>query len=241
MGYSNQSLVVKILAQSLTYSTPTSLGTPVDLIQIGNTLDTNLVPDTVVDQYIQWADSEIDSALSELYVTPLCEFANFESTLESDIGEYNDYVITTNRCPFYPGDNIILSDGEHEERHVIESIINTTDNNVFTTEDPVQYTFSAITTRIIRVAYPNPIPLISARKSAANLYDKYFMAQSSPEKSDYGNMLRKLARGDINNILNGRTILHAQKRIGRRFYNPNLDDRYGLPDMQISENNIDEV
>ena len=240
-GYSTRVLIERILAQSLTYSTPDSIDTPVDLLKIGNTLDSNLIQNSTVDQYIQWADSEIDSALSELYVTPLCEFANFETVLYSDISEYNDYVVTTNRCPFYPGDNIILTDGEHEERHTIEDVVDNVNSNVFTTELPVQFFFSAITTRIIRVTYPNPIPLVSARKAAANIYEKYFMAQSSPNESDYGKMLRKLSRGDINNILNGRTILHAQKRIGRRFYNSNLDDRYGLPNIQISDNNVDEV
>ena len=134
-----------------------------------------------------------------------------------------------------------MTDGETEERHVIESIVDNVNSNVFTTEDPIQYAFDAIVTRIIRVCYPSPIPLVSARKAAANIYEKYFMAQTDPAESDYGKMLRKLARSDINNILNGRTILHAQKRIGNRFYNSNLDDRYGLPDIQITDNNVDEV
>ena len=33
----------------------------------------------------------------------------------------------------------------------------------------------------------------------------------------------------LNNILNGTSILHGQHRIGRRFYNANLVDQYGLP------------
>ena len=241
MGYSTITLIERIISQTLTSSTPESIGTTVDLLKIGNTLDSNLIPEDTVEQYIQWADSEIDSAISELYVTPLCEFSNFETVLYSDIDEYYDYVITTNRCPFYPGDNIILTDGENEERHVIETIVDNVNSNIFTTELPVQYAFDAIVTRIIRVSYPNPVPLISARKAAANIYEKYFMAESSPSESEYGKMLRKLARSDINNILNGRTILHAQKRIGNRFYNSNLDDRYGLPNIEISDNNVDEV
>jgi len=168
--------------------------------------------------------------------------ANFETTLLSDIDEYNDYIITSNRCPFYPGDNLILTDGEVEERHIVESVINDIDQNIFTTLTPVIYDFEAKVTRVIRVSYPDPLPLISARMASANIYEKYFMSQTSPSQSEYGILMRKLARGDINNILNGRTILHGQHRIGRRFYNPTLVDRYGLPSQSVStDSNIDEV
>ncbi|MBD3228227.1 MAG: hypothetical protein GF329_08555 [Candidatus Lokiarchaeota archaeon] len=73
---------------------------------------------------------------------------------------------------------------------------------------------------------------MSARWSAATIYEKYFMAEASPSQSEYGKWLRGLVRADINNILNGRTILHGAHRIGRRFYNPTLDDQYGLPDAK---------
>jgi hypothetical protein len=240
MGYSTIPLIEQIIAQSLTYSTPASIGTPVDLMKIGNVLDVNLVPSQTVEQFIQFADSEIDAQLSEMYVTPLQEFANFETTLYSDIDDYNDYIITTNRAPFYPGDNIILTDGENTERYVIESIVDDVTRNIFMTTTPILVAFKAIITRIIRVAYPNPIPLISARRAGANIYERYFASQSSPNESEYGKMMRKLAKNDIDNILNGRTILHAQKRIGNRFYNSNLDGRYSLPKTDTNETNTND-
>lgn len=238
MGYSSVSLVERILAQALTSGTPNDLGEPVDLLKIGNVLDTNLIPLSNVEQYIQWADSQIDSTISQLYTTPLCEHADFESKLLSDINDYNDFLITSNSCPFYPGDKLLLTDGEVEERIVVESIADTDDRNVFTTVTPILISFSALNTRVLRLEYPDPIPLTSARLAAANIYDKYFMAQSSPNESDYGKILRNLARADINNILNGRTILHGQHRIGRRFYNSTLSDRYGLPPLE-AQGNVD--
>lgn len=242
MGYSNIGLVERIVAQALTSGTPDDIGTPVDLLKIGNVFDSNVISEDTVDRYIQWADSEIDSVLNELYVTPFCELADFETVLFSDINDYNDYIIATSRCPFYPGDNLILTDGEVEERHIVESIVNDVDRNIFTTITPIVYEFSAKKTRVIRVSYPDPLPLISARLSAANIYDKYFMSQSSPNESEYGKLLRNLARVDLNNILNGRTILHGQHRIGRRFYNSNLVDRYGLPSRgQVTDSDIGEV
>lgn len=241
MGYSNITSIEYIVAQALTSAAPRSSGEPEDLLKIGNTFDSNIISSEIVDQYIKWADSEINSALSELYITPLCEKSDFETTLLSNIDDYNDYIITEKSCPFYPGDNLILTDGDNEERVIIESIVDDIDTNVFTTTEPISYAFVATETRLIRVRYPDPIPLVSARMAGASIYEKYFMSQASPSESEYGGLMRKLAKRDLNNILNGRTILHGQIRIGRRFYNSNVVDRYGLPYVQPGDNNMDEV
>ena len=70
---------------------------------------------------------------------------------------------------------------------------------------------------------------ISARLAAANIYDKYFSSESSPNVSNFGESLRGLAYDRLNDVLNGTIIIHGQQRIGRRFYNPNLVDQYALP------------
>jgi len=164
--------------------------------------------------------------LSELYDTPLSEMIDIDSTLYSDIdAEYNPYIVFERVFPLSPGDQIIIKQGEHEERHVIDEIISST---VFSTEEPIQYLFTA-GARVVRVTYPNPIRWISARIAGANLYDKYFSAESSPNTSEFGNKLREIASNDIDSILNGIIILHGQFRIGRRFFNSNLVDQYGLP------------
>ena len=210
-------------------------------MRIGNTFDSNVIPNAIVDQYITWADERINGALSELYATPFCEFSDFETPLLADINEYNPFVITCKRCPFNIGDVIILIQGSQEERHIIEEIINNTDRNVFATEELIIYPFEAVHTRVMRVKFPEPITIMSARLSAANIYDKYFASQSSPNESKYGQFLRMQVRQDINNILNGRTILHGAHRIGRRFYSPTAVDRYGLPRAVGDESNIDEL
>lgn len=240
MGYSTVILVERILAQALTSSSPQDLVAPVDLLKIGNTRDSNLVPESIVEQYILWADEDINAAVNELYKTPLCEKADFETVLYSDINEYNQYIITEKGCPWYPGDIIILNDGINEERHIIREVVDLINRNVFLTEEPIIYHFKASNTRVIRIKYPEPVTLISARLAAANIYDKYLMSQSAPNKSEYGQYLRQLARVDLNNILNGRTILHGEHRIGRRFYNANLVDRYSLPG-DWGEHNMEEI
>jgi hypothetical protein len=229
LGYCNITHVERILAQALTSASPSSLTTPAQLIRIGNTLASNNVTDDIVNQYIAWADDNIDSVLSELYVTPLKEIIDFETTLFSNIDEYNRYLITAEAAPFEEGDTITLFDGTHNERVVIESIVDTPDRNIFATREPIGYNFQADNTRVLRVRYSAPITLSSARIAAANIYDKYFASQSSPNESDYGKFLRKQAQQLLDNILNGRTILHGQQRIGYRFVNSNLKDRYHLP------------
>lgn len=228
MGYCSRIDVERIIAQSLTSATaPTTddLGSLESLLKIGNTWDRNLVTDDIVDYYIQLGDREVDANLSELYATPFCELTNFETELFADIDEHNNYIILERACPLAAGDDIILIEGDVEERHVIEEVVTT---SMFKTEDDIQYMFTA-GTRLVRVSFPNPIRFISARLSAANIYDKYFSAEVSPSTSEFGERLRELAMASFNNILNGTTILHGQHRIGRRFYESNLVDQYGLP------------
>jgi len=228
MPYCNVLHITSILAQSLTTASPSDLTSVTQLLKIGKTLDSNQVPETIINQYITWSDEEINGKISEQYEIPLKEIADFETTLASSMGDYNDYIITTDRSPFNVGDTIIITDGVHEERHVIEEIIDSTTGAIFRTVDPIGFAFQS-GSRIIRVKYPDPITQTAARLAAANIYDKYFASQASPNESEYGKFLRKQARQALNNILQGRTILHGAVRIGRRFFNPTLKDRYDLP------------
>ena len=229
MPYCSIKNVVQILAQSLTSAAPNNLVTSTDLMNIGNTLNSNQVPDDIVEQYIAWADEDINSKISEQYAIPLKEIVDFETILYSDISEYSEYIITTDYAPFGVGDTILLFDGTNQERHVIAEVVDTSAHNVFLSVDPIGYAFHSGITRVLRVKYPAPITPTSARIAAANIYEKYFASQSSPNESEYGKMLKKQAKQYIDNILEGRTILHGQVRIGRRFFNSNLSDRFDLP------------
>jgi hypothetical protein len=229
MGYCTETDITRTIAQALTSATANttdSLGTYGDLINIGNTLDKNLVTTDNVNYYIQLADSEIDATLSMLYRTPFCEKVDFETELYSDLDpSNNNYIVLEKYCPLAAGDIFLITDGTNEERHVISEVIG---GDTFETVTDIQYSFQS-GSRILRVTYPPPLRFISARLASANIYDKYFSAESSPNTSQFGNMLRDLATGRLNDILNGSIILHGHMRIGRRFYNPNLVDQYNLP------------
>lgn len=239
MGYCSIIDVQNTIAQALTSSTDTSstLDTVGNLINIGNTFNRNLVTNDIVSYYIQMADRVTDATLSQLYATPFCELSDFETILFSGIDEYNPYIVIERPCPLTTGDTVVLIDGNMDERHEIEDVIAPT---IFATLEPIGYEFAA-GTRIVRVSYPDPIRWISARVAAATIYDKYFSAESSPNTSNFGKYLREMARRETNNILQGRTIIHGQHRIGRRFYNPNLDDQYGLPKGSEGAKDIDNL
>jgi len=229
MGYCTRTDIENIIAQALTTATSSTLdgltGTSVPLTYVGNRFDNDIQDSDIVDDFIRIADSQLDGDLSELYDTPFSEVVDMETTLYSDIDAYNDYIVLEKVFPLSPGDQVILLQGAYEERHVIETVVSST---VFATEDPIGFFFTS-GARVVRVSYPNPIKWISARLASANLYDKYFSSESSPNTSTFGDKLREIAGADINNILNGTIILHGQFRIGRRFVNSNLVDQYGLP------------
>lgn len=228
MGYCSRTDIENIIAQALTSATassPDSLGTLSTLLKIGNTLDKNLVSNSTVDYYIQMADREIDAVVSQLYSAPFCETSNFETTLFSDIYEYNPYIVTERACPLQVGDQVIIVGGGVNERYEISEVLSPT---IFSTSEDIAFEYPA-DSRVVRVSFPDPIRFISARKAAATLYDKYFSSEASPNTSKFGDYLRKISESELNNILNGTTILHGQHRIGRRFLNANLVDQYGLP------------
>ena len=239
MGYCDQIDIQNIIGQSLTSATQQTAGglsnSTSDLLYVGNVFDNDIGDSAIIDSYIQIADRRIDATLSELYKTPFTERVDLETELFSDINEYNDYIVLEFVYPINPGDKIIIIQGDVKEEHIIREIISPT---VFSTTTLIQYYFDA-GARIVRVSYPDPIKYISARMAAANLYDKYFVAESSPNTSTFGDKLRQIAYGDIDDILSGITILHGSVRIGRRFYNSNLAAQYNLPsDKIISRNRL---
>jgi hypothetical protein len=206
--------------------------------EISSTFRPNNIDPSIVTQFGIWADEEINAALSEMYVIPFVEKADTEFALIYDLDTYNDVIRINDAMVLSPGDVVLFIDNEFEERHVVSEVVNSTTIEL---EEALVGSFLAATTRVVRVKFPQPITLCSARLTAASIFDKMFSAQVNPGVSEYGKALREWARIDLNNILNGRTILHGQKRIGHRFFNPNLRDRYRLPGMTDTgqDRNID--
>lgn len=225
MGYSLKAEVVQALANALSQGSPNAPGTLVDLVTVGK-----LVSDTVNDselfQYVSWADQKIDAAIVNIYQTPLdrVNLGSFE--LANDIVAGDTSIIMPDVTRFTIGDIILVRDSTSGQfqQVVIQDMPN---ENTLILTTPLVNSYSALTTKIERIRYPDPIPLISARMAAAYLYDKHFAAQVEGNESDYGKYLRQQAFQDLENILMGverLKVADAGRYVGRRYYNHALDD-----------------
>lgn len=221
MAYCNQIQVELTLAQSLTTANPSNLSTPAKLSNLGTRASTFTIPPESFQFFMSQSDSIINAALSQQYVIPLIEKCDLQMKLTSPISEYSDVIFVDDFANLEVGDTLIITDGVNQDKLVV-STINYNSSFLVETMPVNSYEFGS---RVLRVRFPDPIPYIAARLTAASIYDKHLKAQTDPGKSDYGDMLRKNAINDLNNIREGRTILKAQ-RVGWRFANPNLITRY---------------
>lgn len=231
MPYCNITQVKNVLNQSLTSASTSTIGAgtvvPGKLIDIGARLNTNVVPTTDVDYYIQLSDAHINSALSQQYVTPLIEKVDVEMKLLADFDEYGmGPTVGLDRAGVLsPGDILVITDGVNSDRVTVASI---DDFQTIEIVETINNIYTAANTRVLRVKFPDPIPYISAKLAAAAIFKKYFMAQVEPGKTEYGEMMRNEAIEELNNIREGRTTLHGIRRIGWRFANPELLERYSM-------------
>ena len=233
MGYCTITDFAATLAQTLTTGSPNpaTLNKPAKLSDLGKQLNlTSPTGSSVgtyslddVNYYIRQAQSIIDAALSEQYVTPLRIKAKMEMRLLSDVSEYSDLLKLTKYEVLMPGDQLVIVQGGVEEQVEVEEII----GGLIDTVQPVANSFTE-GARVLLIKYPNPVPYIAAKLACAMFYDKYARAQSEPMKTEFGDTLRKEANAELNNIREGRTILEDIDRQGSRFVNSQLYSRYGL-------------
>lgn len=213
------------LGQALTSARPYSNNSKIKLININNERDLNRISDDLVEFFISSADTQINGILSQMYMTPLKKCSDGQWDLDADINEYNQIVEITDATSLVSSNEVVIrnEDTGEEETHIVNQVI---DQHSFTTVSPITTTFEGDNIRVTRVQFPPPISQISARMAASFIYDKYFSAQNSPNVSDYGKEMRKISTGYLNDILNGRTILRCQRRIGDMFGNPWLSSSY---------------
>jgi len=234
MGYCSVSDFEKTLAQTLTSASPNpatlterpklaDLGKKLNLtLPQGSSVGTYSLSD--VNYYIRQAQSMVDAALSQQYVVPIRTKGPLQIRILSDVDEYTDEITVTRPENLTVGDQILLIDGQESEQIEIATI----SGNVITPLDFIIGIYQRETTRVLLIKFPDPIPYITAKLACAMFYDKWARAQAEPMKTEFGETLRKEATAELNNIREGRTILHGIDRIGSRFVNPTLYDRYGV-------------
>lgn len=227
MGYASIAEVELILPTALTSAKPTGTLNKVNIVNIGNSRDLNRIPNEMLEYYISIADQTIDGILSQMYQMPLKKCPNGQWDLDFPLSEYNQEIQLSDATNFVPGDEIIIRDDDTgiQEHHIVAIVV---DQNTITTVSPIETNFEGEEVRVFRLTFPPPISEISARLAASYIYDKFFSAQGSPNVSEYGLEMRKKAENRLNDILNGRTTLRCQRRIGDMFGNSYLDSRMAL-------------
>jgi len=228
MGYSTRAELIQALANALTQGNPQSPGAVFDMTTVGNMVS-DTVSDSQVFQYIKWADENIDGSVSSIYQVPLVRVNYGSYAIGADITAGDSSILLLDATRFTEEDVVLIRDSATGlyQQVTISAIPN---DNTLTTADPVTSSYPALTTKIERIRYPDPIPKMSARLAAAYLYDKHFAAQVEGNESDYGKYLRKLVYQDMNGILAGTIRLlipDAGMYVGRRYYNHALDDVQG--------------
>lgn len=232
MGYSSKAEFIQALAEALTQGNPSQPGVVTQVTTVGGGTLTPTVNDSEVYQYINWADQNIDASLTSLYQVPLSRVNLGAYNLSADItaGDINVFIEDATR--FTVGDEVLIRDPINAKQQLVTIQDISPDPFPFYVilVAPVTLSYSALTTKVERIRYPDPIPKISARLAAAYVYDKHFAAQVEGNESEYGKYLRRLAYQDINAILSGAIRLlvpDAGYYTGRRYYNHALDDALG--------------
>lgn len=223
MGYATKQEVTQALANALTEGNPADPGIPFPMTSIGHSI-TDTVPDEELEQYIRWADSNIDAAVSSVYVVPLSRVNLGSFALAMDVTAGDNYCILYDTTRFNPGDVVLIRNDSSWQELTIDDVPSKSRLN-FT--GPISSSYLAVDTNIERISYPDPIPKVSAKLAAAHLYDKHFAAQQEGNQSEFGNKLRKAAYAELNQVLSGAirlSITDASRLRGRRYYNPALDD-----------------
>jgi hypothetical protein len=231
LGYTNLPLIKALIANSLMSKTEDTIDQLGDVLNIGNTIDYNLVTPTLLATFAQDARMDIDAKLSGLYVTPLRKVADLEVTLlasttlhdnasnanpsdgSSGPSVTDSMLLSSEASALSPGDWLIITDGDQKENVQVDSVLLSTAGVTVTVTAFIFGTYLVgPTTRVVRFDYPAAIKFIATRLTTANLFDKLFTAQADKNESQYGKFFRQLARQQLNDILAGATVLHGQRR-----------------------------
>lgn len=222
LGYTNDTLIKALIANSLMSKTGDTLDELGDVLNIGNTLDYNLVTTSLMATFAQDARMTIDRAINGLYATPLRKVADLEMSVVSIANDNASAVLSSEASALSPGDQIVITDGDQTETHAVSAISFIGLNVTVQFDSSLIATFDPDLTRVVRVDYPVAVKFIATRLTTANIFDKLFTAQADKQESQYGKFFREMANQQLNDILAGATILHGQMRIANLTTPPNM-------------------
>lgn len=225
MGYCTKAELIQALANALSQGSPSQPGVLVDVFSVGQMVS-DTVNDTQIFQYIKWADENIDAGLGSIYQTPFKRVNRGSFEIGIDITAGDTSIVMPDATRFTQDDIVLVRDSATGLKQQV-TIASVPSDTQIALSSPMTSSYPALTTKVERIRYPDPIPKMSARLAAATLYDKHFASQAEANKSEYGAYLRKMVADDMNRIVTGVSPLDipdAHFYVGRRYYNASLDD-----------------
>jgi len=186
----------------------------------------NLSPDEA-QRYISDATQYVDSRLRPYYSCPLRRTKSFETEILSDVSPGTSISITVHDSgSFIIGQHVRLQNKYQMETATVSG---TPDMTTVTLDSVVNSYLSAEKSRISVLEYPDPIPITVARLACSFILDRLFVAQQSPDVSNYGKTQRNLARNAMDGVLTGEILLFGQEHTGRRFVRGSLIEPFKSP------------
>jgi hypothetical protein len=182
-------------------------------------------PEEVI-RYIRFADNEINSRLRFHYVCPLRRVKIFETEILENVTKGNSAHVKIHDTGVFSMNQMVrIQDKRRMETSEVENVRDLTTLIL----RRVKYDYLMYDSYISILAFPDPIPLISARLAASYIFDRLFSADQSPNESQYGAEERKLAINAIDSIITGTITLFGQDYVGNRFVRGTLHDAYTNP------------
>src|SRR5262245_25775493 len=120
MGYSTKGEVILALANALSSGNPPG-STIVPITSIGKSI-TDTVTDAEMQQYIRWADDNIDATLGSTYRTPLKRVNLGSFQLGVDVTAGDTFVILLDATRFIEGDVVLIRDDVNSQQLTVLDI-----------------------------------------------------------------------------------------------------------------------
>ncbi len=203
-----------------------NIGTPVPGRSGSGSTRSNITPDQA-QYYIGYASQYIDGRLRPYYVCPLRRVKSYETAVENNLIAGTDVSITVEDSGSFISHEVArIQDKDNMEVVTISSVPNL--NTVIVSS--LLNNYDAENRLMISVLeFPDPVPLMTAQLAVSIMLDRLFVAEQSPDVSQYGKSQRNYARDSMDSILKGQVLLFGQEHTGRRFVRGSVFDAYMSP------------
>jgi hypothetical protein len=186
--------------------------------------------DTIATQtawrFLNLATQYIDSRLRQIYVCPLRRIKALDMDLVADASTNNDYLQVYDSGHFTMDASIKVSDYNGGDSYTVNKIFDNDLHKIGVTPNLARDYLLTDNPKVYLIEYPDPIPMITAQVCIGLMFDKIFVAEQSPDISNYGKTQRSQASSALDDILTGVIRLEGQDHTGRRFARISLRDTY---------------